>query len=187
MPGLSHSGFADPGNARRSTPHSQASQPAMPPRLTLSLARADGCFLPGETITGELVWSPGGGDQQQEQLLSSSLREARAVVTVRACVCGWVAVRGNGLAHPYDRPTQQLSGSLHVEWEEGGHSGDDTGALRYSADRVRGWVRWGLPAGLPLTDWSFLRTPVRPLHRPSFLSRRKRCQGRRWTMRAVSK
>ncbi len=31
----------------------------------------------------------------------------------------------------------QLSGTLHVEWEEGGHSGDDTGVLRYSEDRVR--------------------------------------------------
>ena len=48
------------------------------PTLTITLAKEDGCFLPGETIQGTLTLHSGGGTEQQQPL-----REGRAVVAVR--------------------------------------------------------------------------------------------------------
>lgn len=112
---------------------------SMPAALTIALEKDDGCFLPSDTIRGTLTLKPGTEQQQP-------LREGRAVVTVGftwgPCENGWGFGNQRRPRHHIAmyRPThlspRQLAGGLHVEWEEGGHSGDDTGVLRYAVDRA---------------------------------------------------
>lgn len=93
------------------------------------------------------------------------------------------------LEFPYPSPiphtyTIQLAGGLHVEWEEGGPSADDTGALRYVVDRVG------------TRDYLRVCTYIRRLlithlyahihHRPSSPTRRRRSRALLPTMPAVS-
>jgi hypothetical protein len=110
--------------------------------LTLALEKEDGCFVPGETIRGELIWQGtggGGGDQQRLReglvVVVVSLVMLRSIDSIDRLIESKLTPRSLRSSIEINQPTQ-LSGTLHVEWEEGGHSGDDTGALRYSEDRV---------------------------------------------------
>lgn len=69
-------------------PHQTQTRPHTPPMmpgLTLALEREDGCFRPGETIRGHVVWR-----QAPPQGGQPLLQEARVVVTVRSLFGGGV-------------------------------------------------------------------------------------------------